>query len=318
MIHPDLRNDFVAKTNRQLNRRDLLRISGASLLGSTLTDHTSIASDVVAKPNVPICVFAKPLQQLSFDELALQLAKWDIAGVEATVRRGGQVDPAQAKTELSKLYDSLAKVDRNFVIMATDINSADSPHVEDVLETASKLGIRYFRLAYYQYDLSRPIIPQLESFAKQAQSLAAICRTLGVQGLYQNHAGSTYVGAPVWDLLELLKNIPTEEIGVALDIRHTTVEAPGTWPLAYSAVKSRMASVFVKDAIVTSESSRDVPLGQGPLAKALFQKIKSDGIPGPISLQMEHIDHTNPALLNDRIHAITRDLDILHNWLDKE
>jgi sugar phosphate isomerase/epimerase len=263
-----------------------------------------------------VCVFAKPLQELGYDELAGQLSKWSVSGVEATVRRGGQVDPSRVADELPRLHDALTKVDRNFILMATDINAVDSPFARQVLESASKLGIRYFRLAYYMLDLAKPVIPQIETFAKKARELAAMCRELNMQGLYQNHAGASYVGAPVWDLLHLLKEIPKEQIGFAIDIRHTTVECPGTWQTAYSATRDHVASVFVKDAVTTANGARDVPLGQGPLAKLLFERIWADGLPGPISLQMEHIDHTKPELLEQRIEAITTDLKTLASWMN--
>jgi sugar phosphate isomerase/epimerase len=299
------------------SRRDWLRMSTAMIAASGLPLMRPAQAQGSDKTKVPICVFAKPLQELSFDDMATLLAKWNVAGIEATVRRGGQVEPERVASDLPKLYDTLAKVDRQYIIMASDINSVQSPHAEKVLETASKLGIRHFRLAYYMLDLNKPVIPQIEAHAKTARELATMCGELKVQGLYQNHAGSNFVGAPVWDLLYLLKDIPREQIGIALDIRHTTVECPGTWQSAYSAVRDHVASIFVKDAVLTQDSVHDVPLGQGSRAKQLFDRIQSDGIPGPISLHMEHIDHTKHELLPQRIEATARDIATLESWMTK-
>ena len=308
-------NSHQVQSSNRTSRRDWLRVSAATIAATGLPISWAGQSRASEKTKVPVCVFAKPLQELSFDDLATQLAKWNVAGIEATVRRGGQVEPERVASDLPKLYDALAKVDRQFIIMASDINSVQSPHAEKVLETASKLGIRHFRLAYYMLDLTKPVIPQIEAHARTACELATMCGELKMQGLYQNHAGDNYVGAPVWDLLYLLRDIPKEQIGIAMDIRHTTVECPGTWQSAYSAVRDHIASVFVKDAVLIADGVHDVPLGQGSRAKQLFDRIQSDGIPGPISLHMEHIDHAKPELLTERIEATTRDLSTLEAWM---
>ncbi len=302
---------FGAITSR---RTHLLQLSAAGSMAAWLPQPCSLmAAPQQSMP--PICIFAKPLQELSFDDLATLLAKWPVHGIEATIRKGGQIEPKDAPEQLPRLFESLAKVDRASMILASDINDAESRDISTVLETASRLGIRHFRMAYLRYDFSAPILPQLDRYHKQLERLAVICQTLNMQGLYQNHAGPDYVGAPLWDLLELLGDIPRESIGIALDTRHTTVESTTSWRSAYRAVRDKLASVYVKDAIIDNNVAREVPLGQGPTAKELFLQIKQDGFPGPISLQMEHIDHRDPNLLHQRMVAIEQDIATLMAWL---
>ena len=269
------------------------------------------------KDRPKICIFAKPIQDLSYEQIADLLAKYPVDGLEATVRTGGQVDPSKVAEQLPRLYDALAKRSREFLILATNINAAKTLETESVLQCASKLGIRYFRMGYYKYKLERPILPQLEAFARDARELAAYCGSLGMTALYQNHAGNDYVGAPIFDLVEVMKGIPIAEMAIAMDIRHTTIEATSSWPLLYAVSKPHLGAVYVKDAIIERGKVIDVDLGQGKAAGELFEVMRKDGLPSVLSLHTEQIDHADPKLLEQRISAIGRDVDTLLSWLDK-
>ena len=303
------------KTPASIHRRTVLLSAGAAAVTSALPASATLHPNAKDRPK--ICIFAKPIQDLTYDQTADFLAKHPVDGLEATVRTGGQVDPAKVNDQLPRLYEALAKRSREFLILATNINSAKHPEAESVLQCASKLGVRYFRMGYYRYKLDRPILPQLESFARDAQELAAYCGSLGMTALYQNHAGSDYVGAPIFDLVEVMKGIPVAQMAIAMDIRHTTIEATQSWPLLYAAAKPHIGAVFVKDAIVERGKVIDVDLGQGKAAGELFQKMQKEGLPNVLSLHTEQIDHADPKLLDQRIAAIGRDVDTLEKWLKR-
>ena len=269
------------------------------------------------KDRPKICIFAKPIQDLSYEKIADLLAKYPVDGLEATVRTGGQVDPTKVAEQLPRLHEALAKRSREFMILATNISAAKSTETESVLQCASKLGIRYFRMGYYRYKLEQPILPQLEAFARDARELAAYCGSLGMTALYQNHAGNDYVGAPIFDLVEVMKGIPIAQMAIAMDIRHTTIEATSSWPLLYAVSKPHLGAVYVKDAIIERGKVIDVDLGQGKSAGELFEVMRKDGLPGVLSLHTEQIDHADPKLLEQRISAIGRDVATLLSWLDK-
>jgi hypothetical protein len=146
--------------------------------------------------------------------------------------------------------------------------------------------------------------------------LAAYCGSLGITALYQNHAGNNYLGAPVFDLVEVLKGIPVTHMAIALDIRHTTIEATNSWPLLYAVARPHLGAVFVKDAVVDRGKVIDVDLGQGKAASELFSVMRRDGLPSVLSLHTEQIDHADPKLLDQRIAAIGRDVATLQKWLE--
>jgi len=225
-------------SNGDLSRRSLLAVGAASATIALSTKTMAVlpgeSAETTKRPRPKICIFAKPIQELSYEQTADLLAKYPVDGLEATVRSGGQVDPAKVDEQLPRLHEALAKRSRDFMILATNINAAKSSEAESVLQGASKLGIRHFRMGYYRYKLDRPILPQLEAFARDAKELAAFCGSLGMTALYQNHAGNNYVGAPIFDLVEVMKGIPVSQMAIAMDIRHTTIEATNSWPLLYA------------------------------------------------------------------------------------
>lgn len=262
-----------------------------------------------------IWIFTKPVEQLSFKEVADWLVRWDVGGLEATVRRDGWIEPVDAPNKLPRLMESLQAVERTGMMVTTDVNDADQPDVERVLQTASQMGIQYFRMAYYKYDFSKKILPQLDTFARQATKLAEVCKQLKMTALYQNHAGATYVGAPLWDLMHVMQGIDPSLMSIAIDLRHTTIEASESWRAGYARIREFVGAVFAKDAIYVNGAVNDGPLGRSEKGKQLFKLVQADHPAIPISLHMEHLDHRKPELLPLRLEAITADVQTLKGWL---
>ena len=261
----------------------------------------------------PVAVFAKPLQTLPIEELAKRLQAIGVQGLEATLRRGGQIEPEKLTAELPRFCETLAKHEQFVIIATSDVNKVDAA-AELYLKTLAKEKIPYLRMAYYRYDLAQPVLPQLERFTRDAKQLAQLCEANGVTALYQNHAGAAYVGAALWDLLEVLQDVAPKQMAVAIDLCHTTHELSESWPAAYQAVRSRIGAVFAKDFDWIDGKAVNVPLGKGR-AKPLWEQLVHDGFSGPISLHMEHMDHQPDELLEDRWRATKVDVQTLKSWL---
>lgn len=264
------------------------------------------------RSNFRICAFEKFLQALSYDELADVIAELGFDGIEATVRKKGHVLPERVEEDLPKLVEALKKRDLEVTTMASDVSSPDQPLSEKVLRTAQSLGIRSYRMGYYRYDLKKPILPQLEEIRPQVQELAAFNRELGVTALYQNHSGAKYVGSTLWDIHGLIKDIPAEQIGIAFDIRHASIEAGLSWPVLYNLVKQHIGALFVKDFVWDGPKAKHVPLGTGSVSPKFFDMVKADGIECPISL---HVEYLGKEGTQANIDALRRDLKVLKGWL---
>ena len=140
-------------------------------------------------------------------------------------------------------------------------------------------------------------------------------REIGIQALYQNHAGGNTLGAPLWDLNHVLDGIDVNEIGVAYDIRHAQVEGGKSWPITFNMIRPHIDTVYIKDFAWEGSKVKNVPLGTGLVDRDFFSMLAKTGFNGPISLHEEYLDHRKPELVPDHLAAIKQDLATLRTWL---
>ncbi len=289
-----------------MNRRDLVRLGAGAALASALP-----ASD---QRFGPVLAFAKHLQWLSFDEVAVFLEENDLDGIEATVRKGGQVEPEHVERDLPLLVQALEKRNRSVTMITTDIKDADDPLSQRVIKTADSLGIKWFRMAYYRYDFKRPILAQLDEHRQTVLRLADYLSGFRLAGLYQNHAGRSIVGGTVWDTHRLLEGVPEQQVSAIFDLRHATAEAGLSWPVLWQVIRSRVRVVYMKDFSWQGRKAVNVPLGTGQVDPELFAMVSSEVSAGtPVSLHMEYIDHRDPAKQRECMDAIVRDRNALRD-----
>jgi sugar phosphate isomerase/epimerase len=252
-----------------------------------------------------ICAFIKFLQSLSYEQLAETIAKLGFDGIEATVRDRGHVLPERVEEDLPKLVEALRKHNLEITVMASSVNSVDQPHTEKVLRTAASLGVKRYRMAYYRYDLNRPVFEQLDEIRPVLKELVALNRELGISAVYQNHAGARYVGATLWDLYHLIKDYPVEDVGVAFDIRHATASAGVAWPVVFNLMRPHFGAVYVKDFRWSERKMENVPLGEGVVDEKFFSQLKRSQYSGPISL---HVEYLQQAGLEPNVAGLKNDL----------
>ena len=292
----------------RLSRRSFLAGSAATVAALPVA-HSS--ADDAQREN-KFCAFIKFVQSLSYDAMAETIAELGFDGIEATVREKGQIAPEEAEDELPKLVEALRRCGLEITVMASSINSVDQPHTEKVLRTAASLGIQRYRMTYYRYDEDRPLPQQLADFRRELRALVAMNRELGIAAVYQNHAGARYVGAPVWDLHQLIRDFSVDEVGVAFDIRHATVEGGSAWPLHYRLMKPHLGAVYVKDFVWKQFKADNIALGKGQVDPKFFQMLRKDGYAGPISL---HVEYLPQAGLDANVRALGKDLKTLKSLL---
>ena len=294
---------------------DLLGRRSVIAAGSGLAALAALPATAATPEDKPfeICAFIKFVQSLSFEDLSRRIASMGFDGIEATVREGGHVLPEHAEEELPRLAEALKENGLEVTIMATSVNSVQQPLTEKVLRTAAGLGIKRYRLAYLRYDLAKPIRPQIASHRAQLKDLAEMNRDLGISGVYQNHAGATTVGSAVWDLRDILNDIPPEAISVAFDIRHATVEGGHNWPLHLHLIKPHLGAIYVKDFIWKAgiREAVNVPLGEGRVNPRFFAMVR-EIFRGPVSL---HVEYLPKAGVEKNLEAISSDFTLLKTLL---
>lgn len=320
------------KTN---TRRDFISKSAAVVAGVSTglnafgTTNVFPSLPLVTDTTRPIHIFTKCLQFLNYDEMAELVARQGFDGADLAVRSGGQVLPENVETDLPKAMKALKKAGVGSNMIVTNINNADDKYTRPILKTMADLGIKYYRIGYFDYDPNISMPQNLDFIKRSFEKLEKINREYGVSGNYQNHSGRR-VGGPVWDLYLLLKDCDPAFIGVQYDIRHATVEGGESWPLGMKLLAPWIQTNDIKDFIWLKNEKGEwkiinVPLGEGMVDfKTYFELYKSMKIEAPFSIHYEYdlggAEHGNKktTMSLEKIEAFFKaDLQFLKNQLIK-
>lgn len=276
-------------TRRKLIKSGLAATAGITLYPWIQTQHQQFSM------HPKICIFSKCLQFLSYSQIADVVTDLGFDGVDLTVRKNGHVLPENVKTDLPKAVNELQKASKTIPMIATDIVDADSQETEDILRTASSLGIKYYRIGRFIYDRSKNIIQNLNNYKQTLDKLDKLNRRYKIHGCIQNHSGSyNIVGAPVWDLHFLLKDFDPEFIGVQYDIMHATAEGGYSWPLGLELMTPWIKTVDIKNFIWEVNKSgkwnaKITPLSDGMVDYNKFMReIKRLNIQATYSIHYEY------------------------------
>jgi sugar phosphate isomerase/epimerase len=285
----------------------------AGSVGAAATAALGGAQPAPAKSK--IIGFIKPFQTLPFSEVADLAREVGWSGIECPLRKGGAIAPERVEDDLPKLIEALRSRELDLPVISTDVEDASEPLTQKVLRTASKLGIRRYRLKHYYYDLDKPLAPQLDTFRAKLRDLAQLNAQLSLQGCVQNHSGRNYVGAPVWDLWELIRTLDPKHMGIFFDIGHATLEGGYSWPVQAKLVERFVATVSVKDfAWVKGQRgwrAEWCPLGEGMVSRQYFEALAKSDFNGPITQQFEYPMGDGKQM----IAAMKKDLGVLRKWL---
>ena len=268
-----------------LTRRDAL-VAGLSLI--------RLAAAPI-KRNLKIAIFSKHLQFISGTELASTAAEIGFNGIDITVRAGGHVDPARAAEELPPLVAIIRQHGLDVPMVTTDIVDSSSPNARTVLKTLANLGIRYYRWGGFKYRSDELLARQLDEFHQRSAQLAALNNEYKVCAIYHTHSGVGLVGAPVWDIFQIVKDLDPNAVAINYDVGHATVEGGlGGWIDSFRLAEPRIRGVAFKDFFWQKGPKGNwdpawVPLGQGmvrfPTFCSLLAKTEFDG---PVQLHFEY------------------------------
>jgi L-ribulose-5-phosphate 3-epimerase len=285
-METNTRRDFIAKSTAL--------VAGVSAGLKAFGELNSLPSLLsVTDTTRPIHIFTKCLQFLNYDEMAELVAKQGFDGADLTVRIGGQVLPENVKTDLPKVVKALRKAGVDSKMIVTNINNPEDKFTRPILKTMAGLGIKYYRMGYFDYDSGKSMPQNLGEIKRAFEKLEKLNREYGVSGNYQNHSGIR-VGGPVWDLYHLLKDCDPNYIGVQYDVRHAVVEGGESWPLGMKLLAPWIQTTDIKDFIWQKDENGkwqilNVPLGEGMVDfKKYFELYKSMKIEAPVSIHYEY------------------------------
>lgn len=251
----------------------------------------------------------------TLDEIGLDL--------ELTLRKQGHITPEKAPDELPPMAAALARKNRRILWVALDTVRPDEPHWEKAVRTAKQLGVPQYRHRGFQYAPGKPLKAQIANFHSMAKDFAAANKEIGIQAVYQIHAGARSAGSAAWDLDQILGDIDPKYFGVAFDTQHVMVEQGLAWPTALQLLAPRTVALCVKSFKWEGDQVVEVPLGQGRVKKAIVdQVIAAHGGPLPICIHIEHFKDAAgklaPVPFERRaaiVEAFRADARVLRQWL---
>jgi len=297
-----------------------------------LAGGTALCAAAAEKPSpgkLKVSIFSKHLLFLKGDALAAGAAEMGFDGIDLAVRKGGHVEPARVREELPKLVATIRQQGLEVPMLTTDIADTETPYAEDILKTMSELGIRYYRWASFKYDANRPIAQQLEDLKPRVAKLAALNSRYQASAMYHTHSGIGLVGASIWDLYLLLKDLDPKAVGVNYDIAHATIEGGlGGWINSFRITGAHLRGVAVKDFLWARDAKGNwkaqwTPLGQGMVRlPQFFGMLSAARFSGPLQLHFEYpmggaeSGKTAITISKEEVAAIMkRDLQQLRAWL---
>jgi len=262
-----------------LTRRAFLKTTGFATLASA-----TAPAFAETKAHYKLIGFTKPFQDLGADECAdtVDQVGWD--GVECPVRSKGQIEPERAADQLPKLIEALRKRGKEVTVITTDVKAADD-NSEKLLRLAAKLGIKRYRLGFFDYDKDKSIPDQVKAMTSRLWEIAAMNKQIGILGGIQNHSGAERFGCAVWDIWTAIKDLDPRFLGNFFDIGHATIEGGSSWPIEARLMQPYMMTVSVKDFVwekaAKGGKSKWVPLGEGLLNKSFFRLVENDQLQWP-------------------------------------
>ena len=268
-----------------------------------------------------IAIFEKILQTMEPHNLAEALEFMGADGIESTIRAGGRIAPSQAARAVPELVTALEKKNRKVLIAATDITD-DRHSNRELLRILKDNGILQYRMGYYRFKNSIDLRKQLAEFKSIALRLAELNEQLGLQAIYQNHAGGQHVGSAIWDIDEVLGDISPSHIALALDLRHLVVEAGMSWKTKIQLAKERVGCLYVKDSRWQPQPGqiRNVPLGEGFVDQKVFAFARKHIPTANLCLHLEY--YGQKPLTGEKqkaaIQSFKNDITTLKGWLNHE
>ena len=207
-------------------------------------------------------------------------------------------------------------------MITTSIESVNNTLDMDILDSASKCGIKYYRTNWFKYIDGKPMLDSLKIYQEEINNLGTINKDLGLVGCYQNHAGKN-VGASFWEVYKITETVNPDYFGVQYDIRHAMVEGGFSWEngfkLLYPNIKVIVLKDYKWDKVNGKWQAINVPIGEGMVDfDKYFKLLKHYKLKPPVSLHLEYdlggAEKGNSTISVDRkvvFDAMKRDLNMI-------
>ena len=183
------------------------------------------------------------------DEIAEAAIEMTCGGVQPTVGAyPAHIDITKVGTELPAFVKTMQKHGlRVKQIRGGNQTSVDAPGLEPMVAAMGQAGATHYWCGTDNYDLTKPIMPQLDAIKKKVEGFVKLNEKHGTTLMYHTRAGANSVGSVVWDLLYVLKDFDPKHVGLHWDTGHMSAHGSNTWELLMRTAGSYVAAVSWKD-----------------------------------------------------------------------
>ena len=248
-----------------------------------------------ARAKLKVSVFSKHLQFVQGEGLADAAAGLGFDGVDITLRKGGHVEPAGVARDLPPLVAAIRKQGLEVPMVTTDIADADTPFAQDILQACAALGIRNYRFGAFKWDADKPYEAQLQAMKPRLAKLAALNARYQMCAMYHTHSGAGVVGASIWDLWYLMRDLDPRAVGVNFDVSHAVIEGGlGGWIDSLKITGDHLRGIAVKDFAWEKDSkgawqAQWKPIGEGMVKlPEFFGMVAQTPFDGPLQVHFEY------------------------------
>ena len=222
-----------------MHRREFFQKSlMASVAGAVLADTTlararqapaAQASEASPAPRkLIIDAYSRNFHWLrTADEVAEAAIEVTCGGQMPTVGTGSaHVDIAKVQTDLPAWVNTIRKHGLRVKQIRGGNQTTVDASVEALVGTMGQLGVTHYWLGTDNYDLSKPILPQLDAIKTKVEQFVKLNQKHGTTLMYHTRAGASSVGSVVWDLMYVFKEFDPKYVGFHWDTGHMALHGP--------------------------------------------------------------------------------------------
>jgi sugar phosphate isomerase/epimerase len=155
------------------------------------------------------------------DEVAEAAIAMTCGGLMPTVQpHPGHIDPADVERQLPAFVRVIQKHGLRVKQIRGGNQTDVDAQVERLVGTMAQVGATHYWLGTDNYNLSQPILPQLDAIKAKVERFVALNRKHGTTLMYHTRAGANSVGSVVWDLLYVMKDFDPRHVGFHWDTGH--------------------------------------------------------------------------------------------------
>ena len=156
------------------------------------------------------------------DEIAEAAIEMTCGGIEPTVQPyPGHINPEKVVQELPAFVRTMQKHGlRVKQVRGGNQTDVSAPNLEPMVATMGQLGVTHYWVGTDNYDLNKPIMPQLDAIKLKVDKFVKLNQKHGATLMYHTRAGANSVGSVVWDLLYVMKDFDPKFVGFHWDTGH--------------------------------------------------------------------------------------------------